>query len=313
MAPVWRKLAVKQSALPPLLFQFSWSHEGYILYVSDLTFVWSEKLSYRDILERADDISATIDPSEDKEQFDLLLSKIEEALRGKGTAALNSGSQADSLQLTTTSTLPAPLRPLQWQIDLLKQAPSSLTDQLLLPLLKDEAGWESRQRILLDKLKEKDWALGKMYDKLESLGVEMGQVFPAAAGIRGTKKAPTRAETAKAIKGLELFDESKWLESSGFSSGSTGLAAEVLKELFGPDSHGLKKFQVPQGSWWTELLSFSPDAHSQSRDDQTPSRDASPHKEEPTTVSQHDIDLDQDGGVSTASSDEFEVRPRLHT
>ena len=177
-----------------------------------------------------------------------------------------------------------------------------------MPLLKDEAGWESRQRILLDKLKEKDWVIGKMYDKVESLGVEMGQVFPAAAGVRGAKKAPTRAETAKAIKGLELFDESKWLESGVSPSGSTGLAAEVLSELFGSESHGLEKFQAPQDSWWTELQNPSQNAPSQSRDDQTPSRDASPHDEEPTTTSQHDMDLDQDCGVSTASSDEFEVR-----
>ncbi|KAJ5609773.1 hypothetical protein N7528_010340 [Penicillium herquei] len=314
MASSWQKLTLQQPNTPPLLYRFTWAREGYTLYVTDLTFVWSEELSHQEILKRAEEKATTIDPSEDHDQFNVLLEKIGETLRGEeGTTTINSGAEGDSLHLTTKSKLPAPLRPLLWEIRLSKQASTSLTNHLLLPLLRDEAGWESRQRFLLDQLKQKDWILGRIFDKIDTMGVDLGTVFPGAAGLRKTKKGSTRSEAARFIKGLAPFDESKWLLESGDSSESSGFAKKVLNELLGSEKdRDLDKLQATQEQWWTELPVFSETASFQSTKSDEPA--ASPdQKYEKYISSQHDMDLDLDG-ASTASEDEFqrqETPPRL--
>ncbi|KAJ5722383.1 DNA double-strand break repair and VJ recombination XRCC4 N-terminal [Penicillium malachiteum] len=317
MASSWQKLTLQQPNTPPLLYRFTWTREGYTLYVTDLTFVWSEELSHQEILKRAEEKATTIDPSEDHDQFNVLLEKIGETLRGEeGTTIINSGTEGDSLHLTTKSKLPAPLRPLVWEIRLSKQASTSLTNHLLLPLLRDEAGWESRQRFLLDQIKQKDWILGRIFDKIDAMGVDLGTVFPGAAGLRKTKKGSTRSEAARFIKGLAPFDESKWLLESDDSSESSGLAKKVLGGLLGSEKdRDLGKLQATQEHWWTELPVFSETASFQStKSDEPAAGDASPDQNyEKYISSQHAMDLDRDG-ASTASEDEFqrqETPPRL--
>lgn len=316
MSTTWYGLSLQQTSSPPLLFQYTWTRQGYALCVTDLTSIWTEKLSHKEILTRAEENSTTIDPSEDQEQFDVLLAKIAEALRGDGgSATLNSGSQDDSLELSTSSKLPAPLRPLKWTIYLSKESSSSLTDHLLLPLLKDEAGWESRQRVLLDQLKQKDWALGKLLDKFESLGVDLGTVFPGAAGMRTTKKGSTRSDAGKFIKGLASFDESAWLRESGSSSENSGLAANILHELGG--SRGdVAKLRAPQDKWWDGLPKRPETASSQSDKNITTPKEDSTSQNEPIKASQQDrdLDLDQDGNSTASDDDEFqrqETPPRI--
>ncbi|KAJ5552365.1 hypothetical protein N7494_001743 [Penicillium frequentans] len=315
MSTTWHGLSLQQASSPPLLFQYTWTRQGYALCVTDLTSIWTEKLSHREILTRAEETSTTIDPSEDQEQFDVLLLKIGEALRGDGgSATLNSGSHG-SLELSTSSKLPAPLRPLKWTLYLSIETSSSLTDHLLLPLLKDEAGWESRQRILLDQLKQKDWALGKLLDKFESLGVELGTVFPGAAGLRTTKKGSTRSDAGKFVKGLAPFDESAWLRESGSSSESSGLAANVLREL-GSSRAGVEKIRAPQDKWWDDLPKRSETAASQSDKNNTTPEDATSQKDELVNPSQQDrdLDLDLDGNSTASDDDDFqrqETPPRI--
>ncbi|KAJ5805629.1 XLF/Cernunnos protein [Penicillium pulvis] len=315
MSTTWHGLSLQQTSSPPLLFQYTWTRQGYALCVTDLTSIWTEKLSHKEILNRAEEISTTIDPSEDQEQFNVLLVKIGEALRGDGgSATLNSGSQG-SLELSTSSKLPAPLRPLKWTLYLSKGASSSLTDHLLLPLLKDEAGWESRQRVLLDQLKQKDWALGKLLDKFESLGVELGTVFPGAAGLRTTKKGSTRSDAGKFVKGLAPFDESAWLRESGSSSESSGLAANILHEL-GVSRADVEKIRAPQDKWWDDLPKRSETAASQSDKNVTTPEDSTSQMDELAKASQQDrdLDLDQDGNSTASDDDDFqrqETPPRI--
>ncbi|KAJ6092616.1 hypothetical protein N7486_007905 [Penicillium sp. IBT 16267x] len=317
MSTTWHALSLQQTSSPPLLFQYTWTRQGYVLRVTDLTSIWTEKLSHKKILTRAEGNSTTIDPSEDQEQFDVLLVKIGEALRGDGgSAILNSGSQDGSLELSTSSSLPAPLRPLKWTSYLSKETSSSLTDHLLLPLLKDEAGWESRQRVLLDQLKQKDWALGKLLDKLEALGVDLGTVFPGAAGLRTTKKGSTRSDAGKFVKGLAPFDESAWLRESGASSKNSGLAANILHQLRGSTTD-VEKLCASQDKWWNGLEKRSETTSSQlEKNTTTPKEDSTCRMDEPIKASQQDrdLDLDQDGNSTASDDDEFqrqETPPRI--
>ena len=204
MSPTWHRLTLQQSNLPPLLFQFTWTRKGYVLYITDLTFIWSEELSHQQILKQAEENATTIDPSEDQDQFQVLLVKIGEALRGDGGSATLNGSGTNDLTITTSSKLPTPLRPLKWIMRLTKQSSPSITDQLLLPLLRDEAAGESRQRFLLDQLKQKDWVLGKLFDKFEALGVDLELFSPVLRGFVLRKEARDLrlADSLKALRYL---------------------------------------------------------------------------------------------------------------
>lgn len=300
----WQRLHSSQQGLPPLLFQYTWTRQGYEIHITDLTYIWLERLPHKAISKRAEEDATTIDPGEDPEQLNVLLEKIGEALhKGNESAILSSGTQTDSLEIMITTKLPSPLKPLKWSLKLSKEPLSSLTTNLLLPLLREEAEWESRQRLLLNQIKQKDYVLGKLFDKMETLGVDLGSVFPSAAGSRTSRKAITRSEAAKFVKGIAPFEEQTWLAETGVSHGA-GLATNLLQEISeSGDSHDLDTFTQPQGEWWHQLA----------RRSDTSAREASPigeqipnDEEGKKPVETKHIDA---GGDSTESSDvdEFQV------
>jgi hypothetical protein len=304
MPPKWQRLHLSQKGLPPLLFQYTWSRQGYEIHITDLTYIWSERLPRKTITKRAEEDATTIDPGEDPEQLDVLLEKIGEALqKGNESAVLSSGTQTDSLEITITAKLPSPLKPLKWSLKLSKEPLSSLTIKLLIPLLREEAEWESRQRLLMNQIKQKDYVLGKLFDKMETIGVDLGSVFPSAAGSRTSRKAITRSEAAKFVKGIAPFEEQTWLAETGVSDGA-GLATNLLQKISeSGDSHDLDAFTRSQGEWWYQLP----------RRSEISAREATPIEEEFS----HDEDRKEpietkhidEGGNSTASSDvdEFQV------
>ncbi|KAJ5684403.1 uncharacterized protein N7477_000748 [Penicillium maclennaniae] len=303
MSPKWHRLQIS-GAFPPLLFQYSWTRQGYELCVTDLTSIWSEQLPHKEIAKRAEQSATSIDPSEGAEQLQVFLSKIGEALRGDGgSAKLHRGPYTDSLELTTSTRLPAPLKPLKWTLYMTKEPPSAFTSRLLLPLLTDETSWESRQRALLDQIKQKDWVLGKLFDKVEALQIDLGTVFPAAAGLRSARKGGTRSEAAKHIKGVALFDEQKWLAESGvMSSAISGVAANIAHELLGSNGQGLEGLHPPQTNWWYALGSRSETSFSQENESE-----AQPvsQKDAPVMSSQAGVDLDGDA-TAESEDDEFQ-------
>lgn len=309
MSSQWRSLRLSQKGIPPLLFQYGWTRKGYELYVTDLTSIWSERLSHERIIRRAEENAATIDPSEGPEQLEVLLVKIGDALRGDGGhATLNKGASTGSLELSTSTKLPSPLKPLRWSLYLSKEPPSSLTGHLLLPLLKDESKWETDRRFLLDQIKHKDWVLGKVFDKLEALGVDLGTVFPAATGLRVSRKDSTRSQAASIIKGIAPFDEQSWLaESQKSSNGTSGLAANIVHETLGSTRDlDLAKLQPPKDQWWNDL-----ERHPETSFIQEEPQAATKVPQETRAVkpaAPPDLDLDKDG-ESTAESedDEFQV------
>lgn len=279
--------------------------------MTDLTSIWSERLPHQQVVRRAEENATTIDPSEGTEQLEIFLSKIGDALRGDGgNATLNKGSSADSLELTTSTKLPAPLEPLRWSLYLLKEPPSSLTGQLLLPLLKDEAKWETNRRFLLDQVKQKDWVLGKLFDKLEALGVDLGTVFPAATGLRLSRKGSSRSQAANFIKGIAPFDERSWLaESEKSSAGSSGLAANIVHETIGPDGVlDLANLHPPKDQWWNDLerhpgTSFVPEEETKAA-----AKDIHEvQKNQPAAPPELDLDRDGDDTTAESEGDEFQV------
>ena len=308
MSGKWQQLHLSRQDLPPLLFQYTQTRESYALYVTDLTSIWAEQLSKTQILKRADECATTIDPSEDLDQLELLLTKIGEALHGQdGTASVYAGSQTD-IEIATSSKLPAPLRPLKWNFHLSQKSASTLTEQILLPLLKDEASWEARQRLLLDQLKQKDWALTRLLDKVEALGVDLATVFPSVSRRRNAQNTITREEVAKFVNGIKPVDESTWpVGSEDGRSTKSGLSSDLVQALVGSGSpESLENLSPSPHRWWHVLQhrqdSFSPEDNKNGQASRNKSFTES--RTELTQPSQGDVDLE----MSTASEDdEFEV------
>lgn len=273
--------------------------------MTDLTSIWSERMTRQAILNRADETDATIDPSEDAEQFKMLLQKIRDALQNApgSTATLlqHHGSTTDtsSLELVTTTKLPAPLEPLKWSLRLAKEPPSATTTKLLFPLVEAEVSRASRQQTLIDQLSKKDWVLGKLFDKIEAVGIDLSTIFPGISGLRagtGSRKGTTLAQAAKYVKGVAPFDEQAWLEEFQKLSPDADLASNIYAEVSGSEE---TKLRPPPDAWWEDLSAAESD-YPRLR---SPIRHDSP-KPEPKP-SKSDVDMDTDTGAET-EDDEFE-------
>ncbi|GAD93359.1 conserved hypothetical protein [Paecilomyces variotii No. 5] len=253
----WRKLPLPETdGLPPLLFKYISSSRGYEIYLTDLTYIWTERLNHKQALKRAEDEEASIDPSEDAEQFKVLLQKIEDALCGAegSSLTLNAGAKSNSLELTTKTRLPAPLHALEWTLYMTRGPQSSLTRELLLPLLIGEASRERRQKSLLDHLKEKDWVIGKVFDKIESSGLDLSTVFPGTASLRAGKRGTTRTQAEKLIRGVAPFDEKSWKSETSKDDVDTELAPKLVEELLNTTgSSDLRSFEPASDAWWEDL------------------------------------------------------------
>ncbi|RJE20052.1 hypothetical protein PHISCL_07607 [Aspergillus sclerotialis] len=312
MTRKWEKLHLATDKdIPPLLFNYTSTSDRYDLYITDLTHLWSEQLSRKAILKRADETNTTIDPSEDAEQFKVLLQKIEETLRGEpgGSVTLNSGRNAGSLELVLLVKLPAPLRPLKWSVYLSKEEHSSSAKHLMFPLLREAAGFETRERALLDHLKQKDWVLAKIFDKIETMGIDLSTVFPGTSGLRGGRKGTTLEQAGKYIKGIAPFDESSWFDEVSKSSPDAGLAVNFVKEISG-SVNNVESLGPARDKWWNNLPRHGTTPASIEEPEEELEEEA---KEEQQPEAPCD-EMEVDAGAGKETEDEFERQetpPRL--
>ena len=309
MSEKWQRLHLSNEGnIPPLLFKYLTTTSGYELYITDLKYIWSERLDRKTVLKRADEDDTTIDPREDLEQFKVLLQKIREGLQNDpgSKTSLNPETKGSvhSLEFTVTCKLPAPLRPLKWKLCLSREPQSSMTSHLLLPFINAEADREACQQSLIDELNKKDWVLAKVFDKIEAMGVDLSTIFPGTSGLRGAgRKGPTLAQAARYIRGLAPFSEQAWREEVSKSSPNAGLSANIVTEMSAGsrESGKLHSLKPPPDEWWTgfttsddTITALSPEGDS---------------KREPTTKPLADgMDIDTDAGSETGEDDEFEVR-----
>lgn len=219
MAEGWTRVSLPttEGYQQPVFIKFSASASGYEIYLTDLGHIWTETLNRREVIKRALTDDTSIDPSEDAEQFQLLLGKIRDALDGsKGSnVTVTRSSRGNDLRIATTTKLPAPLQPLEWKFNLSKCAQNVFTRHIVLPLLREERARENQLRDLMDRLKKKDWVLGKLFNKIEAVGLDLGTVFPSAAGVRSAHKGMTFAQAAKSVEGVAAFDENTWKAEGG--------------------------------------------------------------------------------------------------
>ncbi|KAL4791967.1 XRCC4-like factor-domain-containing protein [Aspergillus venezuelensis] len=302
----WQRLYLaNDGVIPPLLFKFSPTSTGYGFLMTDLNYIWSEHLDRRSLLKRALINDTTIDPSEDAVQLKVLLQKIGEGLQNepgsKTSLKPNASADTHALELTVTYELPAPLQPLIWRMSLLKEPQSATTDQLLLPFIKAEADRQARQRSLIEELNKKDWVLAKLFDKIETLGVDLSSIFPGVSGLRGGRNGPTLAQSSKYIKGLAPFNEQSWRDEASNSSSGAELSASVISQM----SDSIASMRAPPDGWWKSISETDAKRSSASQDGNKTKTSSKPKTDA--------MDVDTDAGSETGD-DEFqrqETPPRF--
>ncbi|KAI5295422.1 hypothetical protein KEM52_001443 [Ascosphaera acerosa] len=192
---------------PPLLHEFSTSEAGYDLTLTDLTHIWHESLSLQQVIDRAAEEESAIDPGDDTEQFRLLLGKLRDALQGHEGCHLSLHSRDDAGQrlfMKACTPLPEPFEPLRWTFVLRQLSLEASRERVVAPVLAAARLYMTQVTSLEALLKDKDWAIGKLLDKLETFNIDLNSVFP---GQRFVRSAPTSH-----VRGMSRFDEQRWAQ-----------------------------------------------------------------------------------------------------
>lgn len=287
----WKPLGPQRSAdvpLPPLLISKSFKANSYTIHLTDLNYIWSESLNHAAILERAEAENTSIDPS-DGSQLRILLDKLALALSSGPDTTLSlhipssPGRARPTISLHLTIKLPGSLAPLEWPIHLSAAPQSVLTSQLTVPLLQAENAHIQEMEGLTEVLKEKDHVIQKLLDRLETVGTDLGQVFPQATARVGRKVDRKQAEDK--VRGLAPFDIEAW--SKGLGGEQPQDITQLLESVFAEKSHlslGAEK-NVGADNWWeaikgstVDLLNGKPSTRSK-----TPSKPTLKHNESTET------------------------------
>jgi hypothetical protein len=257
----WQPLKLAKSAsahLPPLLISATFDrNSSYTIYLTDLTHIWSESLSRKQIVRRSQDEKTSIDPSDDEDNLRQLLEKIRSGLDGEKntTAALtiNADDDRPSLTLSLMVKLPAGIVPLEWPIQLSAAPQAALTQQLILPLLEAQHTRFLETASLVEVLREKDHVIQKLLDRLEAQNTEFGEVFPQAAGKAGRKIDRRKAE--ERVKGLAPFDIGTWRSEnrSDTLNDTRALISQVFQGGANPNIELPKKVVDEEGTWWEDI------------------------------------------------------------
>lgn len=241
MSTCWRPLRLNSAHdhLPPLLISCTFSQSSYTVHVTDLTNVWSESLEKRAIERRSEDEETSINPVNDTEQLRILLGKLQDGLTGNSQTSLSlssrkgrNRSEATDLVLNIIATLPKPLKPLKWPVQLQNMGQSALTAHLTVPLIKAQNSRLKELELLIDLLKHKDHVIQRLVDKLETTGSDLASVFAGAASKNG--KALPRNQAEERVKGLKPFDVNLWRKSAKLGEISSGSdpVRQILEEVF---------------------------------------------------------------------------------
>ncbi|KAL8814569.1 MAG: hypothetical protein Q9223_006215 [Gallowayella weberi] len=264
MAAKWKLLGHVSSntSHPALLVKYEFGSASYKILLTDLTHIWVEELQQRPLIQRAWDIDSDIDPV-DIDQRQMLLGHIQDSLDGRNNTkiALSKDHDPQAIKLTAYCPLPKPLKPLRWPIHLTASLPSSLTNELLLPILGEHLVARDQIHSLLSSLHDKDQVINKLVDKMQAEGIELGKVFPSAGSSKSARRSGSRDDVGKSVQGLALFNENQWRTQFAYSHHCPGSYQDLLPRLFAPESNhaavGIHE-QLEHGHWW-ERLNEEPD------------------------------------------------------
>lgn len=254
IARPWKSLAIEGDY--PLLFLKAHLDAGRCaLELTDLNRLWSGCLSRDELLKSASDQGTSIDPSEDDDQYHQFLSKFNSALNGepRTTVHLEPLGAQDGLELSISAPLPGSLPTFEWTMQLRRVDNDNscvFKNTILTPLLVHANNLMSQVRYLIAELGHKDRVIGKIADKLENIGQDLGQVFPGASNPRSTK-ATKRAQLASHVEGLAEFDPRKW-QAAGTKDTEEDLSVDTMNTILAnlPEAGLINAHKDTHGIWW---------------------------------------------------------------
>ena len=265
----WKLLPLPSSSgIPALLVSTAMEPSSYEIRVTDMANIWAETMDRQAICMRGWNENTSIDPSDTPENMTKFLSSLAAALDASQSEHAETGLSLapgkaadcgdDGLTLRVTCSLRG-VAPLKWPIHLRKQPPSSIAIDLVLPLVQAHYARQREIEYLVETIGQKDAAMGKMLDKLDSMGTGLENVFAALSG----RKKVTRSAAEERVRGLATFDVRKWKEDVGHDSNGTNQASQLLQDVFGSnglDQRGsLDVDKSPElDRWWHD---FKPATH----------------------------------------------------
>ena len=245
----WHRLPGTHPEVPDLLVSAAFSESAYTVHVTDLSNIWSESLDRRAICLRALQEETTIDPTNGADQMGVFLGKVRSALDPSSdehddaslslstTPIPNYDGGGYDLVLHIDCRLPGGLKPLKWPMNLKRSPPSTLTSELVLPLIQQHHLQQQQIGQLTSKLKEKDAVISRMLDKLEAAGMGLDHIFT----VLSSKRKISRAVANERVKGLAPFNESEFrarLAAADEDSEPRQTFAALVSAVF--DGDGLK-------------------------------------------------------------------------
>ena len=260
MSPTWKPLRIDQqyNSIPPLLIKSEFGASSYKIWLTDLTYIWTELLDRRQIIQRALNVDTSIDPSEDSSQLRLLLQSIQDALVQRSGTAVDfvRSNHPKQLVMQTSTSLPAPLKPLEWRMTLNSAPQSTLTAEFTIPLLSQQSIAKAEKASLLQQLRYKDSVISRLTEKMQSDGVDFSRVFPAS--VPGRLGANPRQILAKSVKGLAEFDVQEWQSRMIKDYKTLEELRDLVSNTFDADPiEAATESQISDspsyGDWWANL------------------------------------------------------------
>lgn len=259
MPSAWKPLLLhgRRNGIPPLLVKYESGPSDYKVWLTDLSYIWTESLDRRRIVKRACNIDTCIDPSEDPTQMCLFLKSIQDALRQRpGTSVnLDESNDIQQLSLHTSTPLPHPLQPLKWSCLLMLASQPTFASEFVSPLLSQQLTAKVEKASLLQQLKEKDIVISRFIDKMQGNGVDLEKVFPGAVSSKSGTGPHARRVVAKPIKGLGEFDQDQWQSQIAKDEGFSRNLDVILPQVFDDDGkitgEGLQISD--HGEWWRSI------------------------------------------------------------
>ena len=289
---MWKplKLVTQDEATTRWLVKHEFGPTNYAIYITDLTYLWTESLDRKQIIRRGLELNTSIDPSEDASQMQLLLKHVRKALEGVPSTSvrLTGNDDSTSLQLNISVILPSPLPLLEWPVDMARMSQDSFTCHFLLPSLSQTWSMRAQVRSLLDNLREKDNVIRRLTDRMQSDGTDFSTIFPGAASAKSRSRVGAKEAAAKVVKGLAEFDEYEWRKRLSENSNAPSSINDLVTAVFPMVDDGVQE---------TIQYAESPPRTASIRNENLP------HIKPEQTIPSHKADNSID--------DEFQVSPRL--
>ena len=200
-------------------------------------------MSREQIIEQATNSKSSIDPSEDASQYDVLLSKLGEALAGSPgtTLSLIKGQKENhgSFSARAVTSLPAPLGQLEWEFQLERLEQEAFTQEIVIPMLDHQSILARQIQSLKVIIEQKDTAIVKLLDKIEGSSIDLSVVFPGL--LRGGKRGVSVEQASRAVPGLQRFREDDFSKELGLHR-NIGHQVDGLVECHKVLSEGMSAF-----------------------------------------------------------------------